>query len=135
MAALPNIARRQSFVQSVRSAVVAVLPSTIAAQTVRDETKATSWGRLIHCCAALGYALALCGVDVLVVAWLSTWDWVRRNDNNGVLSGVNNDALALMAFQTASTQSLLTSEAFILANDISRITSVLSCLTDVTQFA
>ena len=68
MAALPNNARRQSFVQYVRSAVVAVLPSTIAAQTVRDETKATSWGRLIHCCTALGYALAICGVDMLTVA-------------------------------------------------------------------
>ena len=62
-----NKARRQSFTQYVASSVTALLPSTVAAQTARDETKATSWERLVHCCTALGYALAQSGVVVVVV--------------------------------------------------------------------
>ena len=89
-----NKARRQSFTQYVLSSVTALLPSTVAAQTARDETKATSWERLVHCCTALGYALALSGVVVVLVTWLSTWDWVRRDDDG--VPGVNNDALVLL---------------------------------------
>ena len=81
MAAPHNKARRPSFVQYVVSSVTALLPSTVAAQTARDETKATSWERLVHCCTALGYSLTLSGVVVMVVAWFSTWDWVRRDDD------------------------------------------------------
>ena len=86
------IARQQSFGQYVVSSMTARLPSTVAAQAARDEAKATSWERLVHCCTALGYALVLSGVVVVVVTWLSTWDWVRRDDDG--VPGVNNDALA-----------------------------------------
>ena len=90
-----NNARRQSFVQYVRSSVVALQKSAIAAQTARDDTKANAWGRLIHCCTAMGYAIAICGVDMVAVMLLSTWDWVRRDDKNRTV-GVSNDALAFL---------------------------------------
>ena len=109
MAAHPNNARRQSFVQYVRSSVVELQKSVVVAQTARDDTKATSWGRLVHCSTALGYALAICGVDMVVVTWLSAWEWVRRDDNTGALLGVNNDALAiLVGGVTASAYALIT---------------------------
>ena len=94
MAAPRNKDRKQSFTQFVTASVAAVLPSTITAQTVRDKIKPTSWERLIHCCTALGYALVVSTVVVLLVALLSTWEWVRR-DKDGV-PWVNNDALALL---------------------------------------
>ena len=86
-----NNGRRQSFAEYVHASVVAFQQSTVAAQTARDETTATSWERLVHCCTALGYALALSGAVVVLTAWIATWDWVRRD---GVLLGVSNDALA-----------------------------------------
>ena len=94
MAAPRNNARKQSFSQNVRSSVVALQQSVISVQAARDETKATSWGRVVHCCTALGYALAHSGVVVLLAAWLSTWGWVRRNDDGE--PSVDNDALAAL---------------------------------------
>ena len=93
MAARTN-ARKQSFSQYLRSSIVALQQSVISAQAARDETKATSWGRLVHCCTALGYALAHSGVVVLLAAWLSTWGWVRRNDDGE--PSVDKDALAAL---------------------------------------
>ena len=89
-----NKGRRQSFVEYVHASVIAVKQSIVAAQMARDEATATSWERLVHCCTALGYALALSGVVVVLAAWLSTWDWVRRDDDG--VPGVNNDALAAL---------------------------------------
>ena len=106
MAARTN-ARKQSFSQYLRSSIVALQQSVISAQAARDETKATSWGRLVHCCTALGYALAHSGVVVLLAAWLSTWGWVRRNDDGE--PSVDNEVLAaLLCGVLASAYTMLT---------------------------
>ena len=49
-------------------------------QAARDETRASVLERLAHCCTVLGYALALSCAVVPCVAWISTWDWVRRGE-------------------------------------------------------
>jgi len=91
-----NKARRQSFTQFVSSSVkTALLPYTaFAAQTARDETKATTLERLVHCCTVLGYSLALSGVLMVAVMWLSTWGWVHRDDSGA--PSVSNVALAAL---------------------------------------
>ena len=102
-----NKARRPTFTQFVRSSVkTALLPSTVAAQKARDETKATALERLVHCCTVLGYSLAQSGVLMVAVMWLSTWDWVHR-DESGAPSMSNVALAALIGGVLASAHTLV----------------------------
>ena len=116
MAAPQNNARRQSFIQYVRSSVVTLQQTIISAQTARDETKATSWGRLVHCCTTLGYALALSSGVALTAAWFSSFDWVRRSEDGE--PSFNNDTLAFLLGVMGSLYTLST--YFNIANGLER---------------
>ena len=99
-------ARRQSFTQFIAAKITALAPAATSAQTERDKTRATSWERYVHCCTALGYALAQSGAIMIVVVYFSSWDWVGVNDagnpkmKNGVIIKFRITALAALSFAT-----------------------------------